>query len=99
VRRVIAALAGAFAVSAALGAVMTACFHDDCTCPPIPPRPAAQGPLPGLEVAGYDSRGERAELPVKPESGTLEVTGDTVVIVYRQAGVEHRVVYQVVDPT
>lgn len=97
-KRAALVFASAFALSAALGVGLTACWMDDCNCPSTPPRPTAQAPLSRLQVASFDSRGDLAPLAVKPESGTLEVTGDTVVIEYQQAGVQHRVLYDVVGP-
>ena len=97
-KRAAMVFAAAFALSAALGVGLTACWIDECKCPSTPPRPTAQAPLSRLEVASFDSRGGFGPLTVKPENGTLEVTGDTVVIQYQQAGVQHRVVYEVVGP-
>jgi hypothetical protein len=87
-----------FALSAALAAASSGCFFDDCTCPPIPARPLPQAPLDGLTVQSFDSSGQTAPLSVKPENGTIEVTGDTVVIEYRQDGVQHNVRYTVTGP-
>ena len=97
-KRNLTAFAAAFALAAALGAALTGCWSDDCNCGQIPPRPEVQLPLTGLNVSSYDSRGEIADTPVKPESGTLEVTGNTVVIRYQQAGAQHQVTYQVTGP-
>jgi hypothetical protein len=97
VKRNLFAFAAVFALSAALVAALNGC-DTECKCAPTPPRPEAQEPLPGLEIRSYDSSGNYAQLPVSPEDGTIEVTGDTVVIVYRQAGVQHRVVYDVTGP-
>jgi hypothetical protein len=86
----------AFTASAALAMLSSGCaFGDDCDCPSYSPRPRAQAPLEDLGVASYDERGNLAETPVKPEGGTIEVTGDAVLIVYQQGGVEHRVRYAV----
>jgi hypothetical protein len=91
--------AAAFGLAAALSASLTTCWSvGDCTCLPTPARPERQGPLAGLELASYDDKGQSVEIPVKPESGTLEVTGDTVVISYLQSGTQHRVVYEVTGP-
>jgi hypothetical protein len=37
-------------------------------------------------------------LPVVPENGIFEVTGDQVVIKYRQGDLDYRVEYQVAGP-
>lgn len=90
---------GAFIVSVTLAVLGSGCvYSDDCNCPKTPPRPQAQAPLPDLEVASYDDLGALVETPVKPESGTIEVTGNSVLIVYEQDGVEHRVSYAVTGP-
>ncbi len=70
----------------------------DCGCRATPERPEPQGPLSGLDVVGFDAHGEYADLVVAPAEGTIEVTGDTVVIRYRQEAVEHTVVYDVASP-
>jgi hypothetical protein len=87
-----------FALSAGLGLAIHGCDHQDCSCPPTPPHPQPQAPLPKLEITSYDSAGNGAAIPVKPEDGTIEVTGDQVVLSYRQSGVTHRVVYDVTGP-
>ena len=96
-KRNLLACAAVFTLSVPLGVTLNGCDRD-CTCLPTPPRPEAQGPLPHLEIESYDSRGEVAQVPVEPEDGTIEITDDTVVIIYRQAGVRHRVVYDVTSP-
>jgi hypothetical protein len=90
-------LVAAFAVSSGLGILIHGCDLQ-CNCTPTPALPEAQAPLPGLEIQSYDRQGNNAQLPVNPENGTIEVTGNTVVISYQQAGVTHRVVYDVVGP-
>ena len=97
-KRHVIAFTAAFSLAAALGAAVTGCWSDDCRCNPTPPRPEPQAPLAGLEVSSYDSRGDRAAVPVAPEGGTLEVTGTTVVFRYQQAGAQHQVVYEVTGP-
>ena len=91
------AFVGAFVAAVVSGQLAAGC-GDSCNCDTTPPRPQAQPPLTRLEVASYDSRGEIAELPFTPQGGTLEVTGDTVVISYQHAGADHRILYQVVGP-
>jgi hypothetical protein len=46
-------------------------------------------------VTSYDERGELGETPVAPIDGTLQVTGDRVVILYSQDDSAFRVEYQV----
>lgn len=69
----------------------------ECECPEIPARPEPQAPLANLRVTSYDEQGAVGETDVNPEGGTLEVSVDSVVIVYQQASVEHRVVYAFVE--
>jgi hypothetical protein len=53
---------------------------------------------PAPAVASYDARGNFATIAVAPAQGTLDVLGDSVVIVYEQDGVGHEVLYDVVGP-
>ncbi|HVJ18058.1 MAG TPA: hypothetical protein VM686_21710 [Polyangiaceae bacterium] len=92
------AFAAAFGMSLALGSLTGCAGEDDCTCLPVPARPEVQSPLTDLTVASYDSVGNSAESPIIPEAGTLEVTGESVVITYQQASVTFRVEYDVVGP-
>ena len=92
------ALVATFAASAGLVVAINSCDYGDCNCLSTPARPQAQAPLPGLQLSSYDSAGNAAPLPVAPEDGTIEVTGNSVEISYRQAGVTHNVVYDVVGP-
>ena len=89
--------AAAFASSLAVGS-LAGCVGSDCDCPATPPRPQAQAPLADLTVASYDAQGNFAEPPIAPVAGTLEVTGDTVVIHYQQDSVTFRAVYEIVGP-
>jgi hypothetical protein len=92
--------AGAFALSLGFGASSSGCvMSPECECPEIPARPEPQGPLADLRVTSYDEQGGAGETDVDPESGTMEVSVDGVVIVYQQASVEHRVVYAFVEPS
>ncbi len=91
------AFVAAFGISLALGS-LTGCVGDDCNCPPTPARPEAQAPLADLMVASYDAEGNSAESPIVPEGGTLEVTGDGVIITYQQDSLTFRAEYDVVGP-
>jgi len=69
-------------VTCALGGILwNGC--DPCECPGIP------------RLHGRYLADSGPPLAVMPESGSLQVTGDTVVVEYQQAGVSHRVVYDV----
>lgn len=90
---------GAFTMSASLSVFGSGCSSYEDNCPATPAHPEAQEPLVDLAVASYDARGESAEIEVQPEAGgSIEVTGGSVVIVYQQAGVEHRITYAVTGP-
>jgi hypothetical protein len=97
-RRNLIAFAAAFLLAAGVGTALTGCWSSDCNCSPTPARPEVQRPLAGLKLKSYDTRGELADLAVKPEGGSVEVTGDTIVFLYQQDGVHHRVVYEVTGP-
>jgi hypothetical protein len=88
----------AFGVSVLIGFVASGCASNTCECPPRRLRPEPQSALPDLHVLNADESGNFAVSPVRPEGGTLEVTGDSVIIQYAQDGVAHRVVYEVVSP-
>jgi hypothetical protein len=46
-------------------------------------------------VTSYDERGDLGQTPVAPIDGTLEVTGERVVILYSQDDSAFRVEYQI----
>jgi len=73
-----------------VGLVSSGCGSTE-NCGKTPNQPEAQAPLGNLRFDGYDFM----PLPVVPESGTLEVTGDEVLIQYRQGDLDYRVVYRV----
>jgi hypothetical protein len=89
------AFALAFSCSALAGLVGAGCFGGACDCSATPERPTPQGPLSWLGVRGFDAEGNTAELEVKPENGTLEVTTDAVIVRYRQDAAEHEIRYRV----
>ena len=82
----------AFTCSALSALVGTGC-GTDCDCPQTPPRPEPEGPLSGLQVHSFDEAGNAAELGVKPENGTMELTQDAVIIRYQQDGSDHEIRY------
>jgi hypothetical protein len=88
----------AFACAVLSSLLGAGCRGDPCDCPATPERPEPQGPLSALEVESYDAKGDTAELDVKPENGTMEVTKDAVIIRYRQAGSDHEIRYDVTGP-
>jgi hypothetical protein len=88
--------AAAFGLCAALGSAAASC--SPCDCPAPPDRPGAQASLPIKDAMSYDSQGNLAVLTINPVGGTVEVTGDTVVVRYEEAGVQHEVTYSVTGP-
>ena len=95
--RLIAAFLLAFAGSAAVGALSSGCGGPMCDCSPTPQSPAPQSPLPVRSFFSVNDAGKDFSSS-DPESGTVEVTGNTVVIRYDTSGVHHEVVYDVVGP-
>jgi hypothetical protein len=67
-------------------------------CGQGPERPKPQAVLLSLEVSSSDAMGKPLSLPVVPENGSLEVTGDQVLIRYRQGDLDYLVEYRVAGP-
>jgi hypothetical protein len=86
-------MAVTFAACALGGSLWNGC--DPCDCPDPPRLPAATPVLMPLRVQGGYQRDSGPPHAVMPESGSFQVTGDTVVIEYQQTGVTHRVLYDV----
>ena len=82
-----------FVTCALGGSLWNGC--DTCECPEIHRLPAVTSARTPLSVGVQHQADSDAPIAVIPESGSLQVTGDTVVVEYRQAGVNHRVVYDV----
>lgn len=95
--RVLAAFVAAFGLAAGLGAVTASCSGDSCDCPETPALPDAQAALPITQAWGTEGA-DLAAPPVDPTGGTLEITGETVVLHYNDGGAEHEVVYDVLGP-
>ena len=91
------AFSAAFALVGSIAAITTGCGSGE-NCAPTPSRPEAQAPLPNLSVHREDQQGQPVTLPVVPENGSLEVTGDQVLIRYRQDDLDYRVEYRVSGP-
>ncbi len=87
----------AFGASASIGLLTASCGYE-CECQPTPPLPAPQPAVSKLKVKSFDAQGNYADLDLEPQQGTVTVTGDRVVIRYRQADVDHTVEYAVVGP-
>lgn len=67
----------------------------DCECPEFPLIPKETAVLMPLQIRGTHPLDSGPPLAVMPDTGSLQVTGDTVVVEYQQGGVHHRVVYEV----
>jgi len=91
------AFVAAFGICAALGSATSACLYD-CDCPGTPERPTSQQALPIVSASNFTAEGNEGVLAISPVGGTLSVTGDTVVIQYNEAGIDHNIVYTVVGP-
>jgi hypothetical protein len=96
--RIVVPFLGAFGASLLLGLATSSCGGGDCDCLPTPERPEPSDPLPLAETISFDDQGEPGATDVQPESGSLEITGDQVVIRYEQEGAQLEVVYGIVGP-
>lgn len=94
--RPLLALVAALSASAAFTLAGSGC--DPCDCPDTPPRPEANGPYTWLSVIAYGPDGELTEYPVQPEEGSLEITGEKLIVSYEQADTQHVVTYRIVGP-
>jgi hypothetical protein len=83
-------------LGAAWGGELSACVvSGDCNCPPTPERPERQVELLIDEASAYSAVGNEDVLPTDPRGGSVEVTGDQVVIRYQHDGTARVVVYDV----
>lgn len=69
-----------------------------CNCPPPSEHPPAQAPITGLDISSYGTDGNEVSTEVQPETGSIEVTPDHVVIRYQQDNIDHEVRYAVTGP-
>jgi hypothetical protein len=67
----------------------------DCECPVTPDRPGRQAALPIDEASAFNEGGNDDPLPTDPIGGTVDVTGDQLVIRYTHAGAVREVIYDV----
>ena len=91
------AFAASFVLVGLATAVLPGCVQDD-DCATTPDRPAPLGPIGNLKLIGYDDSFIVVPLDIAPENATLEITGESVVILYRQDTLNYRVEYQVIGP-
>lgn len=84
-------------VSAAVNSQLTGCSLSggDCSCPPTPERPDRQAALLIDEVSAWDAFGNDDALHADPRGGTVDVTGEQLVIRYERDGMPRVVVYDV----
>jgi hypothetical protein len=94
VKALITAFASSALVGALLGSLSNGC-SGDCECAPFPTLPEPSAPKTIVGVASYDARGETAALPIDPSGGTLELTGDRIIIRYATGESEHLVTYRI----
>jgi hypothetical protein len=91
------AFAASFLLVGFASTTVPGCVRND-NCAATPDRPTPVGPVGNLKVIGYDNTFIEVPLDIAPENATLEITGDSVVILYRQDTLNYRVEYQVVGP-
>jgi hypothetical protein len=96
-RSEIVAFAASFVIVGLASASMPGCIRDD-GCSATPDRPPPSGPIGNMKVIGYDDTLIQAPLSLSPQNGTVQITGETVVIQYTQDAVNYRVEYKVLAP-
>jgi hypothetical protein len=92
------AFSGAFTLVGTIALITSSGCSFGENCGQGPDRPAPQAALSNLEVSSVDGLGNPVILPVVPENGSLEVTGDQVLIRYRQGDLDYLVEYRVAGP-
>jgi hypothetical protein len=88
------AFAASFLLVGLASTIMPGCVRGD-DCPDIPDHPTPVAPIGNLKVIGYDDTLIQTPLPITPQSGSVEVTGEKVVILYTQDTIDYRVEYAV----
>ena len=92
----------AFSVAFTLVGTIAVITSSGCSpgeqCGGGPDRPNPQAALSNLKVSSVDAMGNPVILPVVPKNGSLEVTGDQVLIRYRQDDLDYVVEYRVAGP-
>ena len=94
-KSLILAFSAAFTLVGTLAVITSSGCSFGEQCGQGPDRPDPQAALGGLEVSSVDALGKPVILPVVPENGSLEVTGDQVLIRYRQGDLDYLVEYRV----
>ena len=95
-RQYILAFVTSLALGATAGGASTGCaLSGDCDCGETPPLPEAQEPLPISQAFSYDEQVNEAPVPVDLSAGTVEVTGEQVIVRYTDGATEHAVTYDV----
>jgi len=96
--KALATFFAAAASSALLQLQLNACLMSgDCDCDRTPDRPAPQVELSIQHAYGFTNE-VLDELPFDPVGGTLEITGDQVIIRYEHEDQSRAVVYEVLGP-
>lgn len=96
--RAVLCFVAAIAISAAIQSQLTGCLlplGDDCNCPPRPERPERQVALLIDGATAFSAAGNGDVLPVDPHGGTVEVTGDELIVRYEKNGMQREIVYAV----
>lgn len=96
-RSEVVAFAASFVIVGLVSATVPGCIRGD-GCSATPDRPPPSGPLGNMKVVGYDDTLIQAPLSLSPQNGTVQITGEAVVIQYTQDAVSYRVEYRVLAP-
>jgi hypothetical protein len=95
-RRVLGVFAATFLLGASASLISSGCaLSGTCDCP-VPGEPMEQSGYTIKEVREYDEQGNGVVPQLQIDTGTIDVTRDTVQIEYDHDGVHHVVLYDVV---
>ena len=97
-KSLILAFSAAFTLVGTIAILTSSGCSSGENCGQGPDRPDPQAALSNLRVSSVDAMGNPVSLPVVPENGSLEVTGDQVLIRYRQGDLDYLVEYRVAGP-
>jgi hypothetical protein len=84
-------------LSAVIQVTLASCANDDdsCGCPDIPAQPEQKSALPITQVDSFDDIHNREELPFDLSEGTVEITGQQLLVHYAVEGVDREVAYDI----
>ena len=94
-RRFITIFSATFLLGASASLLASSCGLSDCECP-VAEHPLEQSGYSISEVREYDGTGNAVDPALKIDTGTVDVTRDTVRIEYDHDDVHHVVLYDVV---